>query len=142
MKKNILNTTARLLLAGGLVVSAASLTSCEDFLTILPTNQIPEENFWEDKNDLEGVRAGAYQKMTQSGITGRILYWGEFRGDNLELNKMENTAIMYMQDGVLQPTNGMFSWADFYAGINYCNLVLEKGQQMVDNGTDPSFGVS
>ena len=125
-----------------MVVSAASLTSCEDFLTILPTNQIPEENFWEDKNDLEGVRAGAYQKMTQSGITGRILYWGEFRGDNLELNKMENTAIMYMQDGVLQPTNGMFSWADFYAGINYCNLVLEKGQQMVDNGTDPSFGVS
>ena len=142
MKKMILNTTARLLLAGGLIVSAASLSSCEDFLTILPTNQIPEENFWEDKNDLEGVRAGAYQKMTQSGITGRILYWGEFRGDNLELNKMENTAIMYMQDGVLQPTNGMFSWADFYAGINYCNLVLEKGQQMVDNGTDPSFGAS
>ena len=142
MKNKILNTTARLLLAGGVIVSAASLSSCEDFLTILPTNQIPEENFWEDKNDLEGVRAGAYQKMTQSSITSRLLYWGEFRGDNLELNKMENTSIMYMQDGVLQPTDAMFSWADFYAGINYCNLVIEKGQEMVDNGTDPSFGAS
>ena len=55
---------------------------------------------------------------------------------------MENTSIMYLQDGVLQPTESMFSWADFYSGINYCNLVLEKGEEMVANGTDPSFSNS
>ena len=142
MKNMIKNKSARLLVAGGLILSASCFTSCEDFLTILPTNQIPEENFWEDKNDLEGVRAAAYQKITQASVTGRMLYWGEFRGDNLDLNKMENTSIMYLQDGVLQPTESMFSWADFYSGINYCNLVLEKGEEMVANGTDPSFSNS
>ena len=142
MKNMIKNKSARLLVAGGLILSASCFTSCEDFLTILPTNQIPEENFWEDKNDLEGVRAAAYQKITQASITSRMLYWGEFRGDNLDLNKMENTSIMYLQDGVLQPTDGMFSWSDFYSGINYCNLVLEKGEEMVANGTDPSFSNS
>lgn len=142
MKNIIKNKSARLLVAGGLILSASCFTSCEDFLTILPTNQIPEENFWEDKNDLEGVRAAAYQKITQASITGRMLYWGEFRGDNLDLNKMENTSIMYLQDGVLQPTDGMFSWSDFYSGINYCNLVLEKGEEMVANGTDPNFSNS
>lgn len=142
MKNMIKNKSARLLVTGGLILSASCFTSCEDFLTILPTNQIPEENFWEDKNDLEGVRAAAYQKITQASVTGRMLYWGEFRGDNLDLNKMENTSIMYLQDGVLQPTESMFSWADFYSGINYCNLVLEKGEEMVANGTDPSFSNS
>ena len=142
MKNMIKNKSARLLVAGGLILSASCFTSCEDFLTILPTNQIPEENFWEDKSDLEGVRAAAYQKITQASVTGRMLYWGEFRGDNLDLNKMENTSIMYLQDGVLQPTEAMFSWADFYSGINYCNLVLEKGEEMVANGTDPSFSNS
>ena len=142
MKNMIKNKSARLLVAGGLILSASCFTSCEDFLTILPTNQIPEENFWEDKSDLEGVRAAAYQKITQASVTGRMLYWGEFRGDNLDLNKMENTSIMYLQDGVLQPTESMFSWADFYSGINYCNLVLEKGEEMVANGTDPSFSNS
>lgn len=142
MKNMIKNKSARLLVACGLILSASCFTSCEDFLTILPTNQIPEENFWEDKNDLEGVRAAAYQKITQASVTGRMLYWGEFRGDNLDLNKMENTSIMYLQDGVLQPTESMFSWADFYSGINYCNLVLEKGEEMVANGTDPSFSNS
>lgn len=142
MKNMIKNKSARLLVTGGLILSASCFTSCEDFLTILPTNQIPEENFWEDKSDLEGVRAAAYQKITQASVTGRMLYWGEFRGDNLDLNKMENTSIMYLQDGVLQPTEAMFSWADFYSGINYCNLVLEKGEEMVANGTDPSFSNS
>ena len=66
MKNMIKNKSARLLVAGGLILSASCFTSCEDFLTILPTNQIPEENFWEDKNDLEGVRAAAYQKITQA----------------------------------------------------------------------------
>ena len=34
-------------------------SSCTDWLTIYPQNRVVEENFWEDKNDLEGVRYGA-----------------------------------------------------------------------------------
>ena len=130
----------KFLLAGG-VVLALGLTSCEDFLTVLPTDQITEDDFWKDKNDLDNVRSAAYQQMTKSDITGRILYWGELRSDNFTQNDMSQSHITYLQQGILQPTQGMFKWSNFYTGINYCNKVLEKGEQMTvpGNEVDPSF---
>lgn len=122
----------KLLLAGSLVLMSGAMTSCDDFLTLLPTDQLPEENFWQDKADLEGVRAGAYQQLSQSGCTSKILTWGELRADNLTLNNMNQTDISYIQDGILQPNKNMFDWANFYTGINYCNLVLEEGYRMTE----------
>lgn len=131
----------KLLLAGSLVLMGTGLTSCNDFLTVLPTNQIPEESYWQDKSDLEGVRAAAYNQLSSSSVTSRILYWGELRSDDFEQNDMSQTNIGYVMDGILQPTNGMFDWASFYTGINYCNLVLEQGEAMTTPGNevDPSF---
>ena len=87
---------------------SGSLTSCDDFLTLLPTDQLPEENFWQDKSDVDGVRAGAYDQLAASGQTERILQWGELRADNLSLNNVSNTAIDNLQNAVLQPNEGMF----------------------------------
>ena len=135
------NLYTKLLLAGSMVLASASFTSCDDFLTILPTDQIPEEHFWQDKADLENVRAGAYQLLAQSGQTDKILLWGEVRSDNLALNDMSQTNVSYLQDAILQPNLGMFDWSGFYTGINYCNLVMEQGESMTTPGNevDPSF---
>ena len=120
----------------------AGITSCDDYLTVLPTDQITEEDFWNDKNDLDNVRAAAYAKMISGGITDRMFLWGEVRSDNMKLNNLSRTDIMYFKEGVLQPTEGMFDWAEFYTGINYCNKVLEYGEKMVADGRDPSFSMS
>ena len=138
MKTN--NIFKKFLLAGG-VALALGLTSCEDFLTVLPTDQNTEDDFWKDKNDLDNVRSAAYLQMTKSDITGRILYWGELRSDNFTQNDMSQSHITYLQQAILQPTQGMFKWSNFYTGINYCNKVLEKGEQMTvpGNEVDPSF---
>lgn len=131
----------KLLLAGSMVFMGVGMTSCEDFLTVLPTNQMPEQSYWQDKSDLEGVRAAAYAQLSDASVTSRILYWGELRSDDFEQNDMAQTNIGYVMDGILQPTNGMFDWASFYTGINYCNLVLEQGEAMTTPGkeVDPSF---
>lgn len=131
----------KLLLTGSLIVMSGALSSCNDFLTILPTDQIPEENFWQDKTDLDGVLAGAYEKLSQSGLTSQIIQWGEIRSDNLAQNDMSQTDITLVQSAVLQPTNSIFDWSGFYTGINYCNQVLEKGYAMTEPGQeiDPSF---
>ena len=120
----------------------AGITSCDDYLTVLPTDQITDEDFWNDKNDLDNVRAAAYAKMISGGITDRMFLWGEVRSDNMKLNNLSRTDIMYFKEGVLQPTEGMFDWAEFYTGINYCNKVLEYGEKMVADGRDPSFSMS
>ena len=118
------------------------MTSCDDYLTVLPTDQITEEDFWNDKNDLDNVRAAAYSKMISGDVTNRMFLWGEVRSDNVKLNNLSNTSILYFKEGVLQPTEGMFDWSSYYTGINYCNKVLEYGQKMVEDGRDPSFSMS
>ncbi len=137
----IKNIFSKLFLAGGLMLTVG-ITSCDDYLTVLPTDQITEEDFWNDKNDLDNVRAAAYAKMISGGITDRMFLWGEVRSDNMKLNNLSRTDIMYFKEGVLQPTEGMFDWAEFYTGINYCNKVLEYGEKMVADGRDPSFSMS
>ena len=131
---NKLLVTSALLLGTG-------LTSCDDYLTVLPSDRITEDFFWKSKADLNNVRASAYKQMTTSDVTKRILYWGELRSDNVAQNEMTNTNIELLRKAVLHPTDGMFNWAAFYTGINYCNKVLEKGEEMTVPGSevDPSF---
>ncbi len=133
------NKTINKWLAVGTFLLAGGMTSCDDFLTVLPTDQITEEDFWKNKSDLDNARAGAYRHATSTSILEKVLMWGEFRSDNLTLNKTENTSILYLQDAILRPTEGMFNWATFYTGINYCNKVLERGQRMVDEDVDATL---
>ena len=122
-----------------MVLLSISLQSCEDFLTVTPTDRIVEEDFWTDKNDVANVRAAAYRNLALNDVAYRILVWGEFRSDNLRLNNVSHTEISHLQNAVLAPTESMFDWAAFYRGINYCNLALERGQRMIEDNTDPSF---
>ncbi len=139
MKKHI--NINKYLMAGLLCAGVGVVSSCDDYLTLYPTNQITEEDFWQSEGDLDGVRAGAYGQLGASGTTGRILYWGEMRSDNVSLNDMTQQNIEHLQQGILMPTDDMFSWGNFYTGINYCNLVLEKGEEMTEPGNevDPTF---
>ena len=129
----------KLCLAGGLLVMAGAFTSCEDYLTIYPTDKIVEADFWKDKNDVDNMRAAVYYQMASAGVTERILTWGEFRSDNMLLTDMSKTDYLYLQDAILMPTNGSFDWSPFYKGINYCNKILENGERMVQSKVDPSF---
>ena len=134
MKLNIFNQA---ICVGGLLL-AMTLSSCEDFLTVYPTTQITQEDFWQDKTDLDNVRAGAYKKMLD--LTPKIFYWGEIRSDNVKLKDQSNTELLYLQQAILRPSNNNFSWDDFYTGINYCNQVLQFGNEMTNEPlTDPSF---
>lgn len=133
----LLHHYTKTVLTGMLALTAFS--SCEDFLTVLPTDRIVEEKYWRTKGDLDNVRAAAYQKLTTGEIANRIMFWGEIRSDNVTVNNFSQTGVLYALQGNLQPTNGIFSWGDFYTGIGYCNKVLEHGQEMANDGRDPSF---
>ena len=62
----------------------SNLCSCEDFLTITPSNQIVEEDFWEDKTDLQNVVAACYTKYIK--MIPNMVKWGELRSDNIILS--------------------------------------------------------
>ena len=111
----------------------SSCSMFDDYLTVYPTNQITGEQFWEDKNDLTAVLASCYRQMLSSNVAQRMLVWGEVRSDNFILNSESNEDIL----NIMLPTNGWFDWSGFYKGIGYCNLVLAKGEEVIEK--DPSF---
>lgn len=125
----------------GLLIAAMlgmGLTACEDFLTITPTSSIVEEDFWEDKSDLESVVYACYKRLIASDVMNKFIYWGELRSDNFELNTgFTSDNITNVMNANLLPTNSMFSWTVIYNDINYCNKVLAHGEEIVEK--DESF---
>lgn len=122
-------------------------SSCQDWLTVYPQTQVVEENFWEDKNDLEGVRYGAYKQM--SNTIEKLAYWGDLRSDTYRLwsrRSMTNGGFVsnsqsysQMRSGLLEKdsANTYFDWGGIYTTINYCNKVLQHGEEVLNK--DPQF---
>ena len=122
----------------GCVLVGVGLASCEDFLTITPTSSIVEEDFWQDKTDLQNGVAACYTRLLHSDIQSDYIIWGEMRGDNFEQAAGSNsTAIKNLMNGNLLPTSSYFDWTPFYNEINYCNKVLAHGEDIV--AKDESF---
>ena len=120
------------------VAAGLGLASCEDFLTITPKDKIVEEDFWEDKNDLENVVAACYKRLVDNDILTKYIQWGEVRSDNFEKAVGVNDQnLLNLMNANLLPTNGMFSWTAFYNAINYCNKVLAHGPEILER--DESF---
>lgn len=129
---------AKMLFFGGMVMVASS---CEDFLTILPTDKIVLEDFWKTKGDVESVAAESYRLMAQWDFLSRVLVWGELRGDNVvEGNFSGNTDIINIVDANLLPSNGYASWATFYQIINNCNVVLKYAAGVLNEDPDFTLG--
>lgn len=112
--------------------------SCDDFLTIYPTNSIVLENYWKEKADVEGMVATCYKTMLGSGFISRAIVWGELRSDNLiGRTGSVSTELKYIIEANLLPENSYCNWAVFYQTINYCNMVLKYAPGVVDE--DPDF---
>lgn len=126
----------------GILLSACAtamlgLTSCDDFLTIHPSNQITEEEFWEDQSDLQSAVRGCYRQFIDGEVMCRLSIWGECRSDNFDLLAESWEYMKDIMNANLLETNDLFSWAAFYKDINFCNKVLEYGPKVIER--DASF---
>ena len=117
-----------------LLVSACAFitlgtTSCDDFLTIYPSNEITEEQFWEDRTDLESGIRGCWKQFISQDIMERMVVWGECRSDNFDLMTESWDDMKDLMNANLLETNSLF--------INFCNKVLQYGPLVVER--DKSF---
>lgn len=125
-----------------LLVSACAFitlgtTSCDDFLTIYPSNEITEEQFWEDRTDLESGIRGCWKQFISQDIMERMVVWGECRSDNFDLMTESWDDMKDLMNANLLETNSLFNWSAFYKTINFCNKVLQYGLLVVER--DKSF---
>lgn len=115
---------------------AVSTTSCDDWLTVYPQDRVVEEQFWEDKNDLEGVRYAAYRQMASTA--GRLAQWGDLRADTYIINPNthsdQDNRDLYdeIKQGMPDSSMSIFEWGALYTTINYCNKVLQHGPEVLE----------
>ena len=124
----------------GLVGCAAILafTSCNDFLTIYPTDRIVAEDFWKTKSDVDQMVDGTYQSMLAYDIQERAIMWGAFRSDELVKYSAYSDNTLDNIEGVnLLPSQKYNSWDAFYKVINNCNIVLNHAPAVMEE--DPEF---
>ena len=114
----------------------ATLSSCSQYLELEPQDNLIQKEFWQNKEQVAAAVAGCYASMNQSGFTDRVFKWGELRAEMLVSLRAGNNERNMMKNYII-PTNSLIKWNEFYATINYCNLVLEFTDQAQAN--DLSF---
>lgn len=106
------------------LAAAVSLSGCDDFFDLQPSNEMVLDEFWKSEDDVLSVTGACYRGMADEGFMKRLIVWGEFRSDNmLEGSSNGDGDLRYINNLNLLPSNGYSSWGQFYNVINLCNTV-------------------
>ena len=62
-------------------LGVVALTSCGDFLSIKPQNEIVLEDYWTEKDDATSMLMSCYDALGSKECLRRIILWGEVRSD-------------------------------------------------------------
>ena len=127
--------------------SIVLMSSCEDFLSIVPLNEIVLENYWENEAEVSSVVASCYSGIADGNFLTRAMLWGELRSDNVskglinpETPYVDHVQLPEMLDGNILPNYYIADWSSFYTVINRCNTVLYYAPKVIDR--DPDFNES
>ena len=115
----------------------AGLTSCSDFLDILPMNDVVLENYWTEKADVTSVMNSCYETLEHSDALSRLVVWGELRSDNMRQGANVPNDIYEILKENLLPSNPYCNWSKIYECINRCNIVCHYAPIVQD--IDPNY---
>lgn len=121
-------------------------TSCQNWLYLQPEDGVLVDEYWMSQADLQAGLNGCYASLLGNNVSGAMsvselmLMWGEIRADMMTYYNNQVSDYMLIWQGDIKPENSFCKWSSFYRTINYCNTVLEKGENILK--TDPSFTVA
>ena len=124
----------------GLSSSMAIMTSCSDFLDVLPLNDVVQENYWTKKSDVTSVLMGCYESLQKEDCVTRMGLWGEVRSDNMKMGVASSQDLEQLVKENVLPSNSFCNWAIFYEAINRCNIVIKYAPQVQE--ADPNYAFS
>lgn len=119
------------------ISSQALLSSCDDFLSIEPQNEIVLENYWTEEADVNSVLNSCYAALESNDCINRMVVWGELRSDNMTNGSGTGHALQQILKENILETNAYTRWQCFYEVINRCNTVIHYAPGV--NAIDPNF---
>ena len=121
-------------------VVALGAASCADFLEIEPRDIVTEDNFWNEKADIDQMVAGCYASMQSEDFINRCIVWGELRSDNIYPGANVENDHYDLYQALLEnllSTNQFTKWGSFYTVINKCNTIIRMAPVVSEK--DPSY---
>lgn len=133
------NIKSKLISSALLVASVFGFSSCGDFLTIEPKTFISEDNFWNEKSDIDQMVAGVYVAMQDRQVMDRMIVYGEMRSDNITggLDYTKNTSLYRILKEDLLSDNPYTIWTSLYSVINRCNVLITRAPEVHEK--DPAY---
>lgn len=137
INKNIIRKAKKAALLLLPLVGLGALSSCDDFLSIQPTNEIVLEKYWTEEADVKSALTSCYAQLESSDCLNRMVVWGEVRSDNMTNGAgTSNDLLQIFKENILE-TNSFTTWQCFYQVINRCNTVIYYAPGV--NAIDPNF---
>ena len=124
------------------MLASVAMVSCVDTV-ILPDNKTVDDDFWQKKSEVDAVVSTAYAQLRDETAIRNMIVWGDFRSDELNMTTglptgaAYRTALQQIYSLNIETENAFTSWYPFYSAINYCNLVLEKAENVI--AVDPDY---
>ena len=132
--KNIKHNLAVLAMGCGVAFTTAG---CNDFLDVLPMNDVVLENYWTKESDVTSVLMGCYESLQSGDCVTRMGLWGEVRSDNIRMGNSSAQDLEQMLKENILPTNGYCNWTAFYQTINRCNILMYYAPKVQE--LDPNY---
>ena len=110
--------------------------SCKNYLELKPKDNLIQDEFWQNKEQVNLAVAGCYASMNETGYMDRVIMWGELRAEML-ISVRASGDQQDMLMGFIKPSSSVVNWANFYKTINYCNTVLAFAKTAQQK--DPTF---
>ncbi len=130
MTKKIFQIFAGCLLCCSIVVS---LTSCNDWLTVHPEDDIVDDDYWKNGDQVQSVVTSCYRWLADASCLERMIVWGELRSDNVEVGSAASTEERNIMDVNVLSSNYLASWDCFYKVVNICNNVIQKAPKAMES---------
>jgi len=107
------------------------LCGCSDFFDVKPYNAIEEEEFYQNREDLNAAAIGMYQPLTKE--VHKFLLWGDARADMVTTGQPEPDP--YVNEFVRNQVtvdNPYTNYSGIYETIARCNRQLERVYRVME----------
>ena len=104
-----------------IILMALTLSSCKDWLSIEPENDLIKEKFWTKTADVEGALAATYDAFRNGAINS--FAWGEVRADLVVFGDQKGNYNRIASSDI-NPSNEAIRWTDYYKTINLANTLM------------------
>lgn len=104
--------------------------SCSNFLDMDIPDVLPDDEFWQNRSQVEAARDGVYTWL--GSCVTYFMHWGDVRSGLYAYSSNNNTYAMQFTNQELLITNQWANWGTVYTTINNINSFIKNADRVLE----------